>query len=385
MQFDKQPTGAGLFRSPILYVVFDNNFTEQDFEYTFEVRLWIGDSLVPPVEPTYTLSRKPNATGNGLINVSRLMESELNYANIDRMLNTAMGFTDTSQAINCEVTASYISFVSVGTPVVSATHYAVRGYSIARDNSTNVVLPDGIFMAKGKLYGTRLSIMTIGIHNNNAGDVMDLQVKIHQDGGDFSAQDLPFLPDSTESDEKIVQYSLDVKEAATLIGNELPFELHLYSQTQATVVDIIEVIPIQECKYESKNVYWLNGLGAVQSTIFEKRSQAINTFEREVYKRRAISDLGVMDLEKGELKNFDSRQTVNEILHTGLRDQEDNFMLNDLLVSNYVVGLYEPEKTTFAMIPKNMTEEDRTSIFNKALIVWALSFEVSNDYINVIE
>lgn len=385
MIFELQPTSGGLFRSPVLYSVYDVNFTEPNFKYTFDIRIWQGTPANRPVNATYTTFIRPETTGRAILNVSRLLDSFLPRTDVRGLLNLLEGFTDTNAVVYVEVVAGYLSDTTPITPLITSDQtYHSRGYSVFTDNATNVTMPDESFLITGNMYNYRNNILTVGIHNNNA-DILALQVLLKQNGTTYKTYQIPFLPNGDNTNYKLIQFGMDNKTAADLIGNNDAYQLVLYSQSQGIDVDEITVTPIDECKYDPITIYWLNKYGTVQSTPFEKRKNIVNKFVRETYKRRAISPSGVMNLEQGELKNFNSRQTLEETYNTGLREVSDNEMYNDLLASEDVVCLIGDGKITYAIIPKNLAEEERLSVYNKAKIAWTMNFDVSNDYINSIE
>lgn len=391
MQFDKQPTGNGLFRSPVLYVVNDaqaSNPALTNFRYTFEVRLWTGALASKPASATCDIEIRPDDNGRAMLNVARLMDSELGRYLHATLLNAgALTIINTGAAIWCEVTANYTSDQSTGTPVVSDSFVFSRGYSTFIENQTNKTIPQGFLYSGDRQYIVQGQIAVVPCYNWNVADSDTLSVTVNQGGGTLATIALNNAQDHQNSDAAIQHLCLDWDDLV-LAGVDMTqdFDIRLEDLADPSVLlDTLPVTPICEKYYDVKTISYVNRWGGVQTVLFEKRSREDYAFQRRDYDRRAISATGDVRLERGQTRNFFSDTILNHTLNTGLRGEGYNEAILDLLSSLEVIYYDDPTGTTYLVVPMKQQQERLTGVNNKTKINWEVQFEVSNTYINNIE
>ena len=129
---NQEPGGNIFALSPVIYNLYNANYTETNFQYILKVYIWSGDMSTPPGTETYTLRKYPNQHGAAAFDIGGLIRSQLSL----QPYNTINTFTtDTIDAVNetrwVKVIGTYSSDgPSSPTSTGSNTRLALKGHTL---------------------------------------------------------------------------------------------------------------------------------------------------------------------------------------------------------------------------------------------------------------
>jgi hypothetical protein len=118
---NQTPPSTNLAQSPIVYSVTDGAYASSSFYYTCTLQIWTGSLASSGSGTQYALRKFPNATGYGLFDLSRFVNSSL----------TNLAYQATSSTVFFKPTFNYNYEGSItGSNVVGSVGIALDGYSI---------------------------------------------------------------------------------------------------------------------------------------------------------------------------------------------------------------------------------------------------------------
>jgi hypothetical protein len=118
---NQTPSKFNLAQSPIAYSVIDGAYASSSFYYTCTLQIWTGSINASGSGDQYALRKFPNATGYGLFDVSRFVNSSL----------TNLAYQDSSSLVWFKPTFNFNYAGSVtGSNVAAPAALAMDGYGI---------------------------------------------------------------------------------------------------------------------------------------------------------------------------------------------------------------------------------------------------------------
>lgn len=141
--------------------------------------------------------------------------------------------------------------------------------------------------------------------------------------------------------------------------------------------DIITVEIVDECKYDVKQLVFLNRYGVFQQLFCFKQSTKTIATTQETFKNAFISN-GTYDTTKHQYKDFNKQGRERIEVNTGFVKEEQNLIIEDLMLSEDV---YLREGNTF--IPVNLDQRSLTYLTRKVdkVLNYTFEFEYSFDKI----
>ena len=156
--------------------------------------------------------------------------------------------------------------------------------------------------------------------------------------------------------------------------------------TTPTGVDVeIPIVEIEECKYTSYKVTFLNKFGVLQDLwFFKKRVDSFST-SREDYNRNILTTTTTgVDYDRFSHTNslLDVSSEESFVMNTGFISEDHNEVIKQLMVTEYA---WVHEQTNFdfepvPIVPKTSSFTSKT-ILNDKLINFEVEFEYANSYI----
>jgi hypothetical protein len=117
---NQTPPATNLAQSPIVYSVVDPGFSSSSFYYTCTLQIWTGSLASSGSGTQYALRKFPNASGYGLFDLSRFVNSSL----------TNLAYQATSSTVFFKPTFNFNYGGISGSNVVGSVGIGLDGYSI---------------------------------------------------------------------------------------------------------------------------------------------------------------------------------------------------------------------------------------------------------------
>jgi hypothetical protein len=118
---NQRPPSTNLAQSPIAYSVIDGAYASSSFYYTCTLQIWTGSLSASGSGTQYALRKFPNASGYGIFDVSRFVNSSL----------TNLAYQATSSAVFFKPTFNYnYNNGTTGSNVVGPVSIGLDGYSV---------------------------------------------------------------------------------------------------------------------------------------------------------------------------------------------------------------------------------------------------------------
>jgi hypothetical protein len=118
---NQTPPSINLAQSPIAFSVIDGAYASSSFQYTCTLQIWTGSLASSGSGTQYALRKYPNATGYGIFDVSRFVNSSL----------TNLALQATSSVVFFKPTFNFQYQASItGSNVVGSVSTALDGYSV---------------------------------------------------------------------------------------------------------------------------------------------------------------------------------------------------------------------------------------------------------------
>ena len=118
---NQTPPSINLAQSPIAFSVIDGAYASSSFQYTCTLQIWTGSLASSGSGTQYALRKYPNATGYGIFDVSRFVNSSL----------TNLALQATSSVVYFKPTFNFQYQASItGSNVVGSVSTALDGYAV---------------------------------------------------------------------------------------------------------------------------------------------------------------------------------------------------------------------------------------------------------------
>lgn len=377
-----------------------------------ELKIYIYKSGGKPSSPQYTLS-KSKISNDSVINFEI---SELIKDYIDVSFDGSYGLASFTAFVDTELTRTFKATVS-GTEVtktdatpLTRKFLAFRGYGELEDENLyltapyygkniNPTLSKDVLISNRKIYHKKGEPLYVPFYTTTDGVN---QVKFFDGTTELTSQIYGGSVSNIRADKADVYadnftgaldyYSADMTfrrnenaddTTKTAVGGGTTTRV-VY--TTPTGVDVtIPVEEIEECKYTSYKVTFLNKFGALQDLwFFKKRVDSFST-NRESYNRNILINT-TTGVDYSRFSHTSSLLDVSSeesfVMNTGFISEDHNEVIKQLMVTEYA---WVHEQTNFdfepvPIVPKTSSFTSKTAL-NDKLINFEVEFEYANSYI----
>ena len=146
---------------------------------------------------------------------------------------------------------------------------------------------------------------------------------------------------------------------------------------------IVDVITLDECKYEPKKVSFINRWGALQDLWFFKKSVESMNIEKESYKSNILGYDGTYSTSNHVNRDFNVVGKESVTLSSGFLDEEYNKVFKEMMLSEkvWITNVTESGEQVSPINVKTGDITYKTSL-NDKLVQYTIQFDKSFDTIN---
>ena len=146
---------------------------------------------------------------------------------------------------------------------------------------------------------------------------------------------------------------------------------------------IVDVVTLDECKYEPKKVSFINRWGALQDLWFFKKSVESMNVEKESYKSNILGYDGTYSTSNHVNRDFNVVGKESVTLSSGFLDEEYNKVFKEMMLSEKV-WITNVTESGEQVLPINVKTGDITykTSLNDKLVQYTIQFDKSFDTIN---
>ena len=146
---------------------------------------------------------------------------------------------------------------------------------------------------------------------------------------------------------------------------------------------IVDVVTLDECKYEPKKVSFINRWGALQDLWFFKKSVESMNVEKESYKSNILGYDGIYSTSNHVNRDFNVVGKESVTLSSGFLDEEYNKVFKEMMLSEKV-WITNVTESGEQVLPINVKTGDITykTSLNDKLVQYTIEFDKSFDTIN---
>ena len=270
--------------------------------------------------------------------------------------------------------ANTIRTIDVTSPIGDASAY-------------NVISPSGNngYVSTTGIQGTDGEKVTISVFLKGTGDV---QIKLQELGGDYTN----YFTETITLTSNWVEHKVSGIKARD--GNPSRMVI-VAAGTSALDVDIwhpsvrlpetkiVDVVTLDECKYEPKKVSFINRWGALQDLWFFKKSVESMNVEKESYKSNILGYNGTYSTSNHVNRDFNVVGKESVTLSSGFLDEEYNKVFKEMMLSEkvWITNITESGEQVLPINVKTGDITYKTSL-NDKLVQYTIEFDKSFDTIN---
>ena len=144
------------------------------------------------------------------------------------------------------------------------------------------------------------------------------------------------------------------------------------------VVSVVDVKEVEECKYQTYKLTFVNKFGALQDLWFFKRSTLAMSTTQETYKSNIVTD-GTYSINNHQRKILNKQGNETLTLNSGFYDEQYNEVFKQLFLSEQVWINYDTNTLPINITSNALTFKDK---LNDKLISYEINVGFSNDVIN---
>ena len=146
---------------------------------------------------------------------------------------------------------------------------------------------------------------------------------------------------------------------------------------------IVDVVTLDECKYEPKKVSFINRWGALQDLWFFKKSVESMNVEKESYKSNILGYDGTYSTSNHVNRDFNVVGKESVTLSSGFLDEEYNKVFKEMMLSEkvWITNITESGEQVLPINVKTGEITYKTSL-NDKLVQYTIQFDKSFDTIN---
>ena len=146
---------------------------------------------------------------------------------------------------------------------------------------------------------------------------------------------------------------------------------------------IVDVVTLDECKYEPKKVSFINRWGALQDLWFFKKSVESMNVEKESYKSNILGYDGTYSTSNHVNRDFNVVGKESVTLSSGFLDEEYNKVFKEMMLSEkvWITNVTESGEQVLPINVKTGEITYKTSL-NDKLVQYTIQFDKSFDTVN---
>ena len=375
-----------------------------------ELKIYIYTSGGKPSSPQYTLS-KSKISSDSVINfeISELIKDYINVSfDGSYSLASFTAFVDTELTRTFKATVSGTEVTKTDATPLTRKFLAFRGYGELEDENLyltaygkniNPTLSKDVLISNRKIYHKKGEPLYVPFYTSTDGvnqvkffdGTTELTSKIYggsvsnirADKTDVTADNFTGALDLYTADMTFRRNEDSDESSKTAVGGGTTTKV-VYTTPTGVDVDI-PVEEIEECKYTSYKVTFINKFGALQDLwFFKKRVDSFST-NRENYNRNILTNTTTgVDYSRFSHTNslLDVSSEESFVMNTGFVSEDHNEVIKQLMVTEYA---WVHEQTNFdfepvPIVPKTSSFTSKTTL-NDKLINFEIEFEYANSYI----
>jgi hypothetical protein len=378
---NQTPPQINLGQSPIAFSVIDGAYASSSFQYTCTLQIWTGSLASSGSGTQYALRKYPNATGYGIFDVSRFVNSAL----------TNLAYQATSSVVYFKPTFNFQYQTTVtGSNVVGPVGIALDGYSIFPEainasptasyywpimtdgpQSQSVEINDNGFLGLWCSGSGNTQITYIG--NYSSGTTITNTINFGQ--GQTSSFDMVKWAPSGPAQQQFTSFIPLTSGSAELVS----YTIQPIGQPTKGINYAIECA----YKYTPVRVFWKNRYGQFDFINFwYKNTQTFET-EQRVYQPQLgswnASQLSYNSYQTATQRYIvDATQTIT--VNTEFLPQDYNEIFKQLLVTDEVYWMYDqPNSLVKPLTIKTSNIQFKTGV-NDKLIQYTITFDIGQPF-----
>jgi hypothetical protein len=381
MTINQTPPSFNLGQSPIAYSVIDGAYASSSFQYTCTLQIWTGSLANSGSGTQYSLRKYPNASGYGIFDVSRFVNSSL----------TNLAYQATSSVVYFKPTFNYQYQGSVtGSNVVGAVAIALDGYDIFPEAINTS--PTASFYWPLMTDGPQSQSIAItdngmvGVWCSGSGNTQITYVGNYSNGS-TQTNTINFLQGQTSSFDMIKW--APAGPAQQQFSSYLPLTNSGYDLTSYTIYPVGQTTKginyAINCvyKYTPVRVLWKNRYGQFDWINFwYKNTQDFTTVQRTYQPQLGSWNASQLNYNAYQTATqryiVDATQTI--VVNTTFLPQSYNEILKQLLVTDECYWMYDQPNS----LVKPLTIKTSNLIFktgvNDKLIQYTFAFDIGQPF-----
>jgi hypothetical protein len=315
--------------------------------------------------------------------------SELVRDYIDIKYNGATTPSDFSVVVSYVLT-EYSEINGTGNPTtpVTTTFFGIDGYGYFEDGSNSSVTK-GYMQSNNIIYTLYGEDLRIPVDRNNTTSVTYLYKgsQIYTKAITTSSTEVFEYIDATDSFKERVIEDSGIYEESSCIDSFLQNN-NLYLVDKVVILTpsetkILDVVTLDECKYEPKKVSFINRWGALQDLWFFKKSVESMNVEKESYKSNILGYDGTYSTSNHVNRDFNVVGKESVTLSSGFLDEEYNKVFKEMMLSEkvWITNVTESGEQVLPINVKTGEITYKTSL-NDKLVQYTIEFDKSFDTIN---
>ena len=315
--------------------------------------------------------------------------SELVRDYVDITYNGNVNDSDLNVVVSY-VLSIYPAINAGGTATSSSTttFLGVDGYGYFEDGS-NPSATQGYMQSNDTIYTLYGEDLRIPVDRNNTTSVTYLYKgsQTFTKAITTSSTEVFEYIDATDSfKERVIEDSGTYEESACINSFLQNNDLYLVDKVvilTPSETKIVDVITLDECKYEPKKVSFINRWGALQDLWFFKKSVESMNVEKESYKSNILGYDGAYSTSNHVNRDFNIVGKESITLSSGFLDEEYNKVFKEMMLSEkvWITNVTESGEQVLPINVKTGEITYKTSL-NDKLVQYTIQFDKSFDTIN---
>ena len=270
----------------------------------------------------------------------------------------------------------------------TTTFFGIDGYGYFEDGS-NPSVTQGYMQSNDTIYTLYGEDLRIPVDVNNTTSVTYLYKgsQIYTKAISASSTEVFEYIDATDSfKERVIEDGGTYEESSCINSFLQNNDLYLVDKVvilTPSETKIVDVITLDECKYEPKKVSFINRWGALQDLWFFKKSVESMNVEKESYKSNILGYDGAYSTSNHVNRDFNVVGKESVTLSSGFLDEEYNKVFKEMMLSEkvWITNVTEDGEQVLPINVKTGDITYKTSL-NDKLVQYTIEFDKSFDTIN---
>jgi len=381
LSINQTPPQINLGQSPIAFSVIDGAYASSSFQYTCTLQIWTGSLANSGSGTQYALRKYPNATGYGIFDVSRFVNSSL----------TNLAYQATSSVVYFKPTFNYQYQTSLtGSNVVGPVGIGLDGYSVFPEainasptasvywpimtdgpQSRSLAVTDNGFLGIWCSGSSNTQITYVGTYSS--GNKISFDANFLQ--GQTSSFDMIKWIPSGPAQQGFTSYLPLTSGSADLVSYRIQNKF-----TPAAGIDFsINCV----YKYTPVRVFWKNRYGQFDWINFWYKNTQDFTTEQRTYQPQLgswnASQLSYNAYQTATQRYIvDATQTIT--VNTEFLRQDYNEIFKQLLVTDEVYWMYDQPNSLVKPLTIKTSKLDFKTGVNDKLIQYTITFDIGQPF-----